>query len=105
MKEENVSLARDFAKLQEKQRQLMSSESQLQTSKEQLAAQHRIDGDEQEKMKKLIEKAHGEFNVERTELNGKLQELLVYNEKQKDQYLKQVIVYREKYTDYKNKVK
>jgi hypothetical protein len=56
-------------------------------------------------MKKLIEKAHGEFNVERTELNGKLQELLVYNEKQKDQYLKQVIVYREKYTDYKNKVK
>jgi hypothetical protein len=38
MKEENVSLARDFAKLQEKQRQLMSSESQLQTSKEQLAA-------------------------------------------------------------------
>ena len=66
----------------------MSSESQLQTSKEQLAAQHRIDGDEHEKMKKLIEKAHGDFSLERGELNGKLQELLVHNEKQKDSYLK-----------------
>jgi seryl-tRNA synthetase len=46
-----------------------------------------------------------DFQVERNELNSKLQELLVHNEKSKDEYLKKVIVYREKYGDYKNKVK
>ena len=39
-------------------------------------------------MKKLIEKAHGDFNVERQELNSRLKELLIHSEQQKDQYLK-----------------
>lgn len=52
-----------------------------------------------------MDQLKGNFNVERGELNSKLQELLMHNEKVKDECLKKVIVYREKYQDYKTKVK
>ena len=83
----------------------MSSESALQTSKEQLTAQQKITEDDGAKRMKLVEKLQSDFQVERNELNSKLQELLMHNEKSKDECLKKVIVYREKYSDYKNKVK
>jgi hypothetical protein len=45
------------------------------------------------------------WNRERADLNLKLQELLGYNEKVRDECLKKVVAYKEKYSDYKNKVK
>ena len=38
-------------------------------------------------------------------MNQKLQDLLMHNEKVKDECLKKVLVYKDKYQDYKNKVK
>jgi predicted nucleic acid-binding Zn-ribbon protein len=38
-------------------------------------------------------------------LNNKLQEMLSYNEKVRDECLKKLVAYKEKYTDYKQKVK
>ena len=45
------------------------------------------------------------WNREIADLNLKLQELLGYNEKVRDECLKKVVAYKEKYSDYKNKVK
>jgi len=38
-------------------------------------------------------------------LNQKLQDIILYNEKSRDDYLKKVTAYKEKYSDYKGKVK
>ena len=38
-------------------------------------------------------------------MNQKLQDLLMHNEKVKDECLKKVLVYKDKYLDYKQKVK
>ena len=38
-------------------------------------------------------------------MNQKLQDLLMHNEKVKDECLKKVLVYKDKYGDYKQKVK
>lgn len=38
-------------------------------------------------------------------MNTKLQEMLTYNEKVRDECLKKIVVYKEKYTDYKSKVR
>ena len=38
-------------------------------------------------------------------MNQKLQDLLMHNEKVKDECLKKVLVYKDKYQDYKQKVK
>lgn len=45
------------------------------------------------------------WQLERQDLNNKLQEMLAYNEKVRDECLKKVVAYRDKYTDYKTKVK
>ena len=46
-----------------------------------------------------------QFQLERNEMQQKLKDLLMHNEKVKDECLKKVLVYKEKYSDYKNKVK
>lgn len=38
-------------------------------------------------------------------MNEKLQDLLMHNDKVKDECLKKVLVYKDKYQDYKQKVK
>ena len=38
-------------------------------------------------------------------MNNKLQEMVHYNERVRDECLKKVVAYKEKYTDYKQKVK
>jgi hypothetical protein len=43
--------------------------------------------------------------LECDDLNQKLQDMLNYNEKVRDECLKKVVSYKEKYADYKNKVK
>ena len=45
------------------------------------------------------------WKTERDEMNQKLQDLLMHNEKVKDECLKKVLVYKDKYRDYKLKVK
>lgn len=45
------------------------------------------------------------WKAERADLNSKLQDMLAYNEKVRDECLKKVVAYKEKYTDYKSKVK
>jgi hypothetical protein len=45
------------------------------------------------------------WNAERANMNEKLQDLLMHNEKVKDECLKKVLVYKDKYQDYKKKVK
>ena len=45
------------------------------------------------------------WNNERNDLNTKLQEMLHYNEKVRDECLKKVVAYKEKYADYKGKTK
>ena len=83
----------------------MSSEGNLQTAKEQLEAQKRIKTDEAESIKKEIQKREQQYKVEKNEMSQKLQDLLMHNEKVKDDCLKKVLVYKDKYVDYKNKVK
>lgn len=99
------SLTKDYAQLQGQHRNLMSSEGNLQTSKEQLEAQKRIKADEATKLKQEIEKAQALHTAEKNDMSQKLQDLLMHNEKVKDDCLKKVLVYKDKYTDYKNKVK
>lgn len=41
------------------------------------------------------------WRTERAELNQKLQDLLMHNEKVKDECLKKVLVFKDKYQDYK----
>ena len=83
----------------------MSSEGNLQTSKEQLEAQKRIKQEEGDNLKIEIQKRDAQYKLEKNEMSQKLQELLMHNEKVKDDCLKKVIVYKDKYVDYKNKVK
>ena len=45
------------------------------------------------------------FQIERNEMQQKLKDLLLHNEKVKDECLKKVLVYKDKYQDYKKKVK
>lgn len=45
------------------------------------------------------------WKLERDDLNQKLQDMLNYNEQVRDECLKKVVAYKEKYADYKNKVK
>ena len=99
------SLQRDYAKTQERLRALMGSESQLATKKEQLEANNRWQESEQIKARSDWEVKEQEWVKERQDLNNKLQEMLSYNEKVKDECLKKVVAYKEKYTDYKGKVK
>jgi hypothetical protein len=45
------------------------------------------------------------WKLERDDLNQKLQDMLNYNEQVRDECLKKVVAYKEKYADYKGKVK
>ena len=83
----------------------MGSESVLATQKDQLEANKRFTETEQNKLTKVIEAKEEGWNLERQDLNNKLQEMLNYNEKVRDECLKKVVAYKEKYTNYKNKVK
>lgn len=83
----------------------MGSESVLATQKDQLEANKRFTETEQNKLQKVIEAKEEGWNLERQDLNNKLQEMLNYNEKVRDECLKKVVAYKEKYTDYKSKVK
>jgi len=83
----------------------MSSEGNLQTSKEQLEAQKRIRQDEANNLMQEMKKTQALHSAEKNDMSQKLQDLLMHNEKVKDDCLKKVIVYKDKYTDYKNKVR
>ena len=61
--------------------------------------------EEIEKVRKDIDKKEEKWNGERANMNQKLQDLLMHNEKVKDECLKKVLVYKDKYQDYKQKVK
>ena len=70
-----------------------------------MEAQKRIGQEENEKQKNEMVQKEEEWKSERTDLNQKLQDLLIHNEKVKDECLKKVLVYKDKYQDYKQKVK
>ena len=46
-----------------------------------------------------------QYKHKENDMAQKLQDLLIHNEKVKDDCLKKVLVYKDKYTDYKNKVR
>ena len=46
-----------------------------------------------------------QYKLKENDMAQKLQDLLIHNEKVKDDCLKKVLVYKDKYTDYKNKVR
>jgi hypothetical protein len=79
----------------------MGSESVLSTQKDQLEANKRYQDGEQGKLSKVLESKEEGWNLERQDLNNKLQEMLNYNEKVRDECLKKVVAYKDKYTDYK----
>ena len=75
------------------------------TEKEKLEAQKRLSGEEKSMMAEQMERAQGEWTQEKRDLQVKIQELVLHNDKVKDDCLKKVIAYKDKYTDYKNKVR
>ena len=99
------SLHKDYAKMQEIMRQIQQSESNLQTNNNKLDAQRRITEDEIEKFKLDQQKKEAGWRKEKGDMNEKIQDLLMHNDKVKDECLKKVLVYKDKYQDYKNKVK
>ena len=56
-------------------------------------------------MKDQYETREKQWDAERSDLNQKLQDMLAYNERVRDECLKKVVGYKEKATEYKNKVK
>lgn len=70
-----------------------------------MEAQKRIGQEENEKQKSEMVQKEEAWKSERTNLNQKLQDLLIHNEKVKDECLKKVLVFKDKYQDYKQKVK
>jgi hypothetical protein len=56
-------------------------------------------------LRQIFESKEQGWQNERQDLNTKLQEMLAYNEKVRDECLKKIVVYKEKYTDYKAKVR
>jgi chromosome segregation ATPase len=99
------SLNKDFNKAQERLRTLMGSESALATQRDALEANQRAMEGETDKAKAQQSAREQDWANERQELNGKLQEMLTYNEKVRDECLKKVVAYKEKATDYKTKVR
>ena len=83
----------------------MSTENVLASQNEHLEANQRHAEQEQQKQKQIYESKEQSWHNERQDLNTKLQEMLAYNEKVRDECLKKVVVYKEKYTDYKAKVR
>ena len=75
------------------------------TEKEKLEAQKRMSGEEAEKLNDLMDKQGETWNHEKQDLQMKIHDLLMHNEKVKDDCLKKVIAYKDKYQDYKNKVR
>ena len=73
--------------------------------KEKLEAQKRISGEETKQLQDLIEKQAESWAHEKRDLQTKIQDLLLHNEKVKDDCLKKLVGYKDKYVDYKNKVK
>ena len=84
---------------------MAQSESALLTNNEQLEAQKRIINEEIEGVRKEAGAREDQWAKERQDLNQKLQDLLLHNERVKDECLKKVLVYKDKYQDYKGKVK
>ena len=83
----------------------MGTENALASKNEHLEANQRHAEQEVQKMKQIFESKEQSWQNERQDLNTKLQEMLAYNEKVRDECLKKVVVYKEKYTDYKAKVR
>lgn len=83
----------------------MGTENALASQNEHLEANQRHAEQELQKVKQIFESKEQSWQNERQDLNTKLQEMLAYNEKVRDECLKKVVVYKEKYTDYKAKVR
>ena len=83
----------------------MGSESVLATQNEHLEANQRHSDLEINNIKQIFESKEMSWNEEKQDLNQKLQDMLSYNEKVRDECLKKIVVYKEKYTDYKSKVR
>ena len=83
----------------------MGQESTLSTQKQALESQKRTVLDEKTSVEQSWEMKEKNWTAERADLNQKLQDLLSYNEKVRDECLKKVVGYKEKYCDYKTKVR
>ena len=83
----------------------MSSEGTLMTEKEKLEAQKRMSGDEVNKLHELLQKQGEAWGNEKRDLQEKIHDLVVHNDRVKDEFMKKVIAYKDKYIDYKSKVK
>lgn len=99
------SLQKDFTKSQERSRALMGTENALASQNEHLEANSKHAEQEVHKLKQIYESKEQNWHNERQDLNTKLQEMLAYNEKVRDECLKKVVGYKDKYVDYKAKVR
>ena len=76
----------------------MGSESALASQKDSLEASKRQQDSENEQKWKLTASREQQWTAERQDLNNKLQEMVLYNEKVRDECLKKIVSYKEKYT-------
>ena len=79
----------------------MGAESALASQNEHLEANQKHSEQEIYKYKQIFDSKEQGWNLEKQDLNQKLQEMLSYNEKVRDECLKKIVVYKDKYTDYK----
>lgn len=84
---------------------MMGTESTLSTKQQKLEAEKRATEGEKHSLKDNYDTKEKGWEAERADLNQKLQDMLAYNERVRDECLKKVVGYKEKALEYKNKVK
>ena len=97
-------IEREFHKMQEKHRDVLNSEYNLQTAKEHMEASLRIAQEEVKKLNQQYEDDIGGWKKERSDLVKRIHELMAQTDKVKDDGGKYTKL-KSKYLDYKEKVR
>lgn len=98
-------LEKEFAKLQDKLRDVQNHEFNLSTMKEHQDATLKIQEEQIAKITARYQEDENQWREDKTEYQGKIQELYIQLDKTKREANAQVATYKQKYTDYKQKVK
>ena len=103
--DQNELLEKEFAKLQDKLREVQNNEFNLSTQKEHHEATAKIQEDQIAKLSMRYQEDQNQWKEDKIELTNKIQELYIQLDKVKREANQQVQAYKNKYSDYKNKVK
>ena len=104
-KEEHELVERELRKLQERYREALQTEYQLNTAKEHLEASLRVAQEELQKYNDFTEGQASQWKKERGDLSAKVQELMAENERTRAEAARQVQNMKGKYSEYKSKLK